>query len=244
MVLAGLWTCSPQPVQRQEQESASKPSIPARQLSGALEDLGAPHPARYRACDPLPLRRYWEDRHWEDRMPTEAGVAYVGTTKQGLSFYAHLRDSRLISFATADEQKMPALGDVVEIFVKPGTERPDYWEIHVTPNDFLLDIHIPDRARISKGGTITWKQVKPFVPAASGATRRVAPSTYGWSLEVTVPWSAFGRDAPPPRGSVWQFAVCRYNYSSRGLEDPELSSTAHLTELNFHRHEEYTDLVF
>ena len=216
------------------------PSIAAQQLSGPLEDFGARRPARYRACEPLPLGQFWEG---EDRFPEEAGVAYAGATGRGLSFYVHLLDSDIFSRATGDEQKMPALGDVVEIFVKPGSGRPDYWEIHVTPNGFLLDIHIPDRARISKGGTITWEQVVPFVPPASGATRRVAVTDSSWSVEVTVPWSAFGRDAPPAPGSVWQFAVCRYNYSG-GLENPELSSTARITELSFHRHEEYTDLVF
>ncbi len=239
MLLAGLCTCHDQPVQGQR-ESPPNPSIAAQQLSGPLEDFGARRPARYRACEPLPLGQFWEG---EDRFPEEAGVAYAGATGRGLSFYVHLLDSDIFSRATGDEQKMPALGDVVEIFVKPGSGRTDYWEIHVTPNGFLLDIHIPDRARISKGGTITWEQVVPFVPPASGATRRVAVTDSSWSVEVTVPWSAFGRDAPPAPGSVWQFAVCRYNYSG-GLEDPELSSTARITELSFHRHEEYTDLVF
>ena len=239
MLLAGLCTCHDQPVQGQR-ESPPVPSIAVQQLSRALEDFGGPRPVRYRACEALPLGQFWKG---EDRFPEEAGVAYAGATGQGLSFYVHLLDSDIFSRATGDEQKMPALGDVVEIFVKAGSDRPDYWEIHVTPNDFLLDIHIPDRTRISKGGTITWEQVEPFVPPASGAARRVAVTDSAWSVEVTVPWSAFGRDAPPAPGSVWKFAVCRYNYSG-GLEDPELSSTAHLTELNFHRHEEYTDLVF
>ena len=240
MVLAWFCTCPAQSEQGQERESPPDPSIAVQQLSGPLEDFGARRPARYGACEALPLGQFWKG---EDRFPEEAGVAYAGATGRGLSFYVHLLDSDIFSRATGDEQKMPALGDVAEIFVKAGNERPDYWEIHVTPNGFLLDIHIPDRARISEGGTITWEQVEPFVPPDSGATRRVAVTDSAWSVEVTVPWSAFGRDAPPAPGSVWQFAVCRYNYSG-GLEDPELSSTAHLTELNFHRHEEYTDLVF
>jgi hypothetical protein len=53
----------------------------------------------------------------------------------------------------------------------------------------------------------------------------------------------FGREVVPSPGTVWQFAVCRYNYSSN-LEGLELSSTARLTELDFHRYEEYTELVF
>ena len=38
-------------------------------------------------------------------------------------------------------------------------------------------------------------------------------------------------------------AVCRYNYTG-SLEDPEHSSTAHLTTLGFHQWEDYTRLVF
>ena len=47
----------------------------------------------------------------------------------------------------------------------------------------------------------------------------------------------------PAPETVWQFAVCRYNYSG-DLESLELSATAHFTELDFHRYEEYTDLIF
>ena len=118
----------------------------------------------------------------------------------------------------------------------------DYWEIHVTPNDFLLDIHIPDRARISKGGTITWEQVEPFVPPASGAARRVAVTDSAWSVEVTVPWSAFAGTLRLPRFGL---AVRRLPLQlQRRTRGSRASSTARITELNFHRHEEYTDLVF
>ena len=35
-----------------------------------------------------------------------------------------------------------------------GDDRTDYWEVHVTPNDFLMDIHIPER-----GGGAPWSEL-------------------------------------------------------------------------------------
>ncbi len=212
------------------------PSISCPKISGTVNDFSVAHPDKYGSCEPLQLRQFWNG---PDLLPSETGLAYVGATEQGLSFYAYLHDSDIFSRATADDQKMWTLGDVVEVFVKPGIDRSDYWEIHVTPNDFMMDIHIPDRTQFSNG-TVTWEQV---VSPTSHTTKRVAAADGTWAVEICVPWRAFGLDAPPPSGSVWQFAVCRYNYNG-GLENPEHSSTAHLTELNFHRYEEFTDLVF
>lgn len=213
------------------------PSIPCPAVFGVIDDdLGAEHPAKYSGCQPLSLGRFWEG---PGVLPGEAGVAYVGAADEGLSFYVCYTDSDIFSTATGDNQKMWTLGDVAEVFVKPGVERPDYWEIHVTPNDHIMDLYIPDRARFT-GGEITWDEV---IAPDSRSTRRVAVLDDRWAVELCVPWSAFDVEAAPAAGVVWQFAVCRYNYNG-GLEDPEHSSTAHLTVPGFHRYEEYTDLVF
>ena len=214
--------------------------VAARAIGGDAGDFGTRHPGKYSDSVPLRLVQFWKG---PEELPSEAGRAYVGVTEQGVSLYAHLGDGDIFSHATADGQPMPALGDVVEFFVKPGVGRSDYWEIHVTPNDFLLDIHVPDRVQISRGGGITWEQVEPFTAPSSQTTRRVVVKDGSWAVEITVPWSAFGLDSSPASGEVWQFAVCRFNYTG-GLDNPELSSTAPITELNFHRFEEYTDLVF
>ena len=224
---------------KKESQTPSR-AIVAQTISGELADLGSAHPKRYSAIQPLPLAQYWKG---PSARPTESGVAYIGVSPGGLSLYAYLEDSDIFSDATADGQPMPALGDVVEFFVKPGVERSDYWEVHVTPNDFLLDIHISDRAEISKGGGITWEQVMPFTAASSSATRRVGMQEGSWAVELAIPWGAFGLEGSPKAGVVWQFAICRFNYTG-SLENPELSSTAPITELNFHRFEEHHDLVF
>ena len=188
------------------------------------------------SCPELSLRRFWEG---PEALPVEAGSTRVGATDEGLAFLVRFEDSDIFSEATADQQKMWTLGDVAEFFVKPGTERADYWEIHVTPNDYLMDIYIPDRERFM-AGEITWEQV---IEPSSGTRRTVTMHEGGWTVEALIPWAAFAVDTVPAAGTVWQFAVCRYNCNG-GLENPEHSSTAHYSTPNYHRYEDYTDLVF
>ncbi len=205
-------------------------------IQGTINDFGAPHPQKYHTCRPLLLRQYWRGA---DKRPSESGIAYVGSTKEGLSFYVYMQDSDIFSRVKAEDETMWMLGDVVEFFVKPGNHRSDYWEIHITPNDFMMDIDIPSRASYMDG-TVPWEQV---LAPSTHATKRVAVMDDKWAVELCIPWTAFRLEGPPPRGTVWQFAVCRYNYTG-DLEDPEHSSTAHLTRVDFHRYEQYTKLIF
>ena len=214
----------------------SSPSTPCVAVTGAIDDFGTERPEKYSACDALPLRRFWDG---PDALPEEGGRAYVGAAEEGLSFYVLFEDSDIFSTATADNQRLWALGDVAEIFVKPGVGLPGYWEIHIAPNNYMMDIYIPGREKMTTGN-ITWDDV---IAADSHADKRVEVLEGKWAIEICVPWQAFGLEAAPAAGTVWQFAVSRYNYSD-GLGAPEHSTTAHLSELNFHRYEEFTDLVF
>ena len=225
----------PLPSVKGAQEMAT-PSIRCSRVSGDVEDFGVEHPEKYRESALLPLRRFWDG---PEVFPAEKGSACVGAAEDGLSFYTCFTDSDIFSQATADNQRMWTLGDVAEFFVKPGGERSDYWEIHITPNGFLMDLHIPDRDRFT-AGEVTWEEV---IAPASGTLRRVWRLEDRWAVEIRIPWKAFGLDSAPGPGTEWSFAVCRYNYNG-GLEDPEHSSTAHLTTLGFHQWEDYTRLVF
>jgi hypothetical protein len=218
----------------------NRPSIVCQKVSGEVRDLGVERPQKYRECEPLPLVQWWQGGA---RAPVEGGVCYVGCDPRGLWFYAYLEDSSITTRARRDNEKMWELGDTVEFFVKPGEGREDYWEVHVTPNDLIMDILIPSRERYF-AGEIPWDDV---VAAESGSAKRVWVSAAEdrWAVELCIPWAAVGYEAVPGAGTVWQVAVCRYNYSEGpGAGSLELSSTAHLTELNFHRYEEHTDLVF
>jgi len=211
-------------------------SIPCPPVSGKVEDFGVDRPEKYGACVSLPLRQFWRGL---EVMPAESGIASIGAAAEGLSFYACLQDSDIFSTATGDNQKMWTLGDVAEFFVKPGVDRSDYWEIHLTPNDFIMDLYIPDRERFM-GGVVTWDEA---IAPNSDAEKRVEVLDGKWAVELCIPWRSFGVEAIPAAGTVWQFAVCRYNYNG-GLDNPEHSSTAHFIEPGFHRYEEFNDLLF
>jgi len=154
-------------------------------------------------------------------------------------------DSDIISYSTADNQRMWQLGDCAEVFLKNKTSD-DYWEIHVTPNAHLMDIHIPDREGF---GMDKWDEV---VAAESGTEYRVSVGEGSWAAELLVPFAALGLDGPPAAGTYWQWHVGRYNSTSdQELREDgtiggsaENSSTAPLTESGFHRHEEFNQLYF
>jgi hypothetical protein len=207
-------------------------------VSGQVGDFGGAQPDKYVSCQPLPFRQYWDG---PDAVPQECGVAYVGCAPDGLWFYSCLQDSDIFSQATANDQKMWTLGDVVEFFVKPGRERSDYWEIHVTPNGYIMDLYIPDREEFIEGPVSFDHALSHHSEAAFQV--EAFPEQCKWCVEIRIPWQAFGADAPPPAGATWQFAVCRYNCNS-GVADPELSSVAPFTELFFHRHEDFLNLDF
>ena len=76
-----------------------------------------------------------------------------------------------------------------------------------------------------------------------GATKRVDVCDGFWCVELRIPWAAFASPGIPAAGATWQFAVCRYNYNG-GLDNPEHSSTAPLTNPSFHHYEDFDTLAF
>jgi hypothetical protein len=214
-------------------------SIQCRTVTGVTSDFGGAQPDKYAGCSRLQFRQRWEGPL---AVPREGGVAYVGCAPEGLWFYACLQDSDIFSQATADDQRMWTLGDVVEFFVKPGRECRDYREIHLTPNGYSMDLYIAARSAFLQGGPAAFAAA---LSHRSGSRFKVAtfPDQRKWAAEICIPWRAFKVEGAPPAGSIWQFAVCRYNCNG-GLANPELSSVAPYTVKSFHRHEEFLDLVF
>ena len=210
--------------------------IPCPDVEDAPAALTDAVPRKYADCSTLPLRQHWRGA---DALPREGGVARIGASASGLAVHIRFEDSDIFSTATADQQRLWLLGDVVEVFVKPGRARDDYWEVHMSPNGFLMDLLIPDRPGYQRGD-YDWETVNA---ADSGTSHQVRVEEGSWAAEAIVPWSAFGVAESPAPGATWQVGVCRFNFTG-GLHDPELSSTASLTQPGFHRYEEFTDLLF
>jgi hypothetical protein len=184
----------------------------------------------------LPLRQFWKS---PKALPAERAWAWAGYDNKYLRFYTLADDSDIFTKATANKQKLWQLGDTMEFFIKPDKNQPAYWEIHVAPNNVIMDILIPERDPY-KAGRTPFEQV---AKADSHCRTKVQRMPNKWLVQLRIPWKTFGLEQVPLKGTRWQFAVCRYNYWS-DRKTPEYSSTAFLSKLDYHRFEEYHDLVF
>lgn len=133
--------------------------------------------------------------------------------------------------------------DVFEVFVKPTADKPAYYEFQVNARNTKFDCFIPRRGHVGR-----FKKAHDF-GIESAVTHRGTLGTWtdtdqGWVVEMRIPWTSFmptgGRPEP---GDKWRFALCRYDYDL-DRERPELSSSAPLSRLDFHRHEDYAPLTF
>ncbi len=135
--------------------------------------------------------------------------------------------------------------DVVELFIKPSDAEPVYYEIHITPLGTILDLCFGRRG--AAGSIDRWKdwdsQIRVGI-AISGTVNNWKDRDKGWIAEAAIPLSAFAPTPRPQLGDRWRFAVCRYDYSVYLEDGRELSSSAPLSVLNFHRYEDYDYLEF
>jgi hypothetical protein len=181
---------------------------------------------------------------WQKRKPATATIARLLWDNNYLYFCAEMEDEDL--FATVKERNgMTWFDDVFELFFKPSVEKMPYYELQVNALGTQLELFLPSRGA---GG---YRRFAPLTKLGMesavklrGTLNNPDDRDRGWTVEGRIPWSAFkptgGR---PAAGDRWKFALCRYDYSVT-LEQAELSSTAPLTRPDFHRYEDYGDLVF
>ncbi|MFO0191419.1 MAG: PQQ-dependent sugar dehydrogenase [Planctomycetia bacterium] len=133
--------------------------------------------------------------------------------------------------------------DVFEVFLKPVVDKPAYYEFQVNALNTQFDCFMPRR-----GHTGRFRKLHDFGIESAVKLRGTldiwTDTDEGWSVEMRIPWSDFmptgGRPEP---GDEWRFALCRYDYDTN-REQPQLSTSAPLSQMSFHRHEEYAPLKF
>jgi glucose/arabinose dehydrogenase len=135
--------------------------------------------------------------------------------------------------------------DVFELFLKPADDKPGYYEFQVNAAGAVLDVFLPRRGA---GGFPRFKNDGGFDVTAKvklrGTLNDWRDRDEGWTVEGRIPWTDFLRTGGRPAvDERWKFALCRYDYSV-DFEGPELSTCAPLSQLSFHRHEDYAALVF
>lgn len=177
--------------------------------------------------------------HTSVRLLRDEEYLYIG---------AEMEDKDIIAFHEANNSRTWE-DDVFEVFIKPYEDKHGYYEFHVTPKNTTLQLYFPKRENKRKlKNSIFEGNIKTAVEVR-GAINSPGSRDDGWTAEIAIPFSAFGGTAPPPEpGAEWTAAFCRYDYThnpgGKGENSKELSSSAALEELNFHRFEDYNKLIF
>ena len=181
---------------------------------------------------------------WDKRKAKTATKAWLLWDDNYLYFAAEMEDADL--YADVKERNaMTWTNDVFELFFKPAADRLIYYEFQVNALNTKLDLFLPSRG---SGGFQRFAPTTDFGTESAvrldGTLNDWKDTDKGWSVEGRVPWKAFEPSGGRPKpGAAWRFALCRYDYSA-AFEAPELSSSAPLTQSNFHRYEDYGVLTF
>jgi len=191
--------------------------------------------------DAAPIDRF--PSFWNRVDPQSGTRAWLVWDDSALYFAAQMPDAELRSFGMKRNDHLWN-GDVFELFFKPSTERPNYYEFQVNPKSVILELAFPER-----GFDLNTLAARPpmgfeAVTVAEGTIDTPGDRDRSWSVEGRIPWSIFAASGGKPKaGDVWNFALCRYDYGLEGTE-PVLMSSAPLTKKSFHRYEDYGRLSF
>jgi len=177
-----------------------------------------------------------------DHPPAKATRAKLLWDREHLYIAADMDDADL--YADIDEHDGNTWdNDVFEAFIKPALDKPAYYEFQVNAKNTQFDCFIPRRGHVGR-----FKRQHEFGMESAVRLRGTLDDwtdrDEGWSVEIKIPWTSLmhtgGRPEP---GDQWRFALCRYDFDV-AREAPELSTSAPLSRLNFHLHEDYQPIVF
>jgi hypothetical protein len=182
--------------------------------------------------------------YWQDRKARSATTARLLWDDDYLYYSADMEDADL--FATIKEHNgMLFTEDVFELFFKPAENKLAYYEFEVNPLGAGMELFLPSRGAGGYGrfAALTNLGMQSAVHL-DGTLNKWEDVDKGWTVEGRIPWTGFKATGGRPKaGDKWRFALCRYDYSAK-FDRPELSSTAPLTQPEFHRYEDYGELTF
>jgi hypothetical protein len=182
--------------------------------------------------------------YWQNRPARTATRARLLWDERYLYFAAVMEDSDL--YADIKERNGTIwFNDVFELFFKPAEDRLSYFEFQVSAANTQLELFFPSRGSggYQRFAPLTRLGMESAV-ALEGTLNNWQDQDTGWTVEGRIPLSAFEVGGVRPQaGAKWRFALCRYDYS-KAFERAETSSTAPLTQPDFHRYEDYGQLTF
>jgi Carbohydrate family 9 binding domain-like len=182
--------------------------------------------------------------YWQDRKARSATTARLLWDNDYLYYSADMEDADL--YATIKEHNgMLFTEDVFELFFKPAEDKLAYYEFEVNPLGAEMELFLPSRGAGGYGRVAALTKIgMESAVHLDGTLNKWDDVDKGWTVEGRIPWTGFKPTGGRPKpGDKWRFALCRYDYSVK-FDRPELSSTAPLTQPEFHRYEDYGELTF
>jgi len=178
-----------------------------------------------------------------NKTPRAGTRAFLVWDDEAIYYAATMTDAEVRAFGTQRNDTLWE-GDVFELFLKPSAERPEYFEFQGNPRGVVFEMAFPKRgqypANYNKAPLLGTKAVAVI----DGTLDHPGDKDKGWTIEGRIPWTAFElTGAKPKPGDSWLFAICRYDYGPQGTEPVQMSS-APLTQLSFHRYEDFGTLRF
>lgn len=155
----------------------------------------------------------------------ENGVATLTVESGALRISAAFRDTDIGNSARRNNIQTWLTGDAMECFLQvPGHD--DYFEFHVTPENYTLQLHLP-----SAEGRASLPFEQKLCNAGIRTNARIEHDRNLWCGEIVVPFAGIGLADELTDGLA--FAICRYNYNKPDPE-PEISSTVRFAGETFH----------
>ena len=180
----------------------------------------------------LPLLQAWLPTPEFGFLPGTACFAW----KDGkLELTVDLTDQDVITTATASQQRLWELGDVVELFVQRIGESA-YREYQVTPNGFSLALSYPDPSGVAavRSGK---RQIDEFFSEGSSDASFMAQgelTATGWKAYFSIP-------VVGSLGDRIRVSCCRYDAGRE--RSPIISSTSHHLVRDFHRPQDWREMI-
>lgn len=192
-------------------------------------------------------KKYFLKQNWllDEDPDFEPAYIKLGYNGDKLLIFANMVDSDIFNPATKFNDPVRNQGDFFEIILRPDTQL-HYYEMHVTPDNIQSQYCFPSENFLKEH---IWGKGVDYIIENYGYNKRLFNSKTEiekenniWRVFAEVDLRAITNNYRADKDRQIYFAFCRYNYN-RPSNEPQLSSTARLTEKNFHNQNEWDTLV-
>lgn len=210
-------------------------SVPSIQTLEKWEEAFAPSPR-------IALAQHWQDSIDPGFQP--ASIRF-GWTPDALYVFAEISDTSIHNPIRENHVPSFLVGDVFELFITH-THNEGYHEIHVTPQNHVLQLEFPDAETADNldHSLSLQEKIDPFLVDDTTIWTRtfIDEDVDKWYvvMRVPAPWLGGEKGQLIP-GQEFRFLGARYDHA-HAPDTIVLSATAYLTKLRFHCLHEWATL--